>query len=76
MAATWRCPIPGCPEAITETAGMVEALVVAYARGRHGELPEPLVLGQLRHDHVADLLSSHLRSHGQRAITAWLTKIR
>lgn len=81
MATSWRCPVPGCtdgpddgPWQITETTAMVEALVISYARARHGELPDPVVLSGLRRDRVTAALDEHLRGHSGGQVAAWLAR--
>lgn len=74
MATSWRCPIPGCTTAITESVPMVEALVISYARARHGELPDPVALAELRRDRVTALLDDHIDGHAQVEIDDWLAR--
>lgn len=53
---------------------MVEALVISYARERHGELPDPAVLAELRRHRIVATLDDHLRSHPSEQIEAWLER--
>lgn len=82
MATSWRCPVPDCaggpdgsPWQVTESAAMVEALVISYARTRHGELPDAVQLANLRLARVAGTLDEHLRSHPADQVEAWLARI-
>lgn len=72
MVTSWPCPLPTCDKVITESVPMVEALVISYARARHGELPDPVALAGLRRDRVAGMLDVHLACHTDAEIATWL----
>lgn len=82
MATSWRCPVPDCtdspdgsPWQVIESAALVEALVISYARRQHGELPDPVMLAGLRRERVAAALEAHLSSHPDKQIDAWAREI-
>lgn len=53
---------------------MVEALVISYARERHGELPDAVTLAALRRGRVATGLDEHLSTHTDAQIKTWLAR--
>lgn len=66
--------MPGCAWDVRETAADVESVVLAYAKDRHGELPEPIMLGPLRAERVAAAVATHLATHPADDESRWLAR--